>query len=255
MPLVDASGLTFHVQLLGAAGARPPVVMLHGLLVGSLAAWYFGAAGRLARGGRVLLYDLRGHGRSARAPSGYGSESMAGDLEALLDGQLGDGPVTLVGHSWGALVALRFALRHPGRVARLALVEAPLPPSRALELEAFTRLSPEELVRALPGPLQEAVGREGRAARTLVERLRFLAQETTLLADVAGDPDVADEVLAAVTCPVLLVYGDRSSCRPVGDRLARVMPGARLEVLRGGHFLPSEAPGPLADVLEAFCDG
>src|SRR5512147_3219033 len=119
--------------------------MLHGLIVGSLAGWYFGPAGRLAQRHRVLLHDLRGHGRSDRTASGYDTHTLAGDLEALLD-LAGDGPVTLVGHSYGALVALRFALRWPERVARLALVEAPLPPSRAGELLAFVKRPPAEMI-------------------------------------------------------------------------------------------------------------
>jgi len=244
-------GLKLHVQLLGEG---PPLAMLHGLLVGSLATWYFGAGARLARRHRVLLHDLRGHGKSDRPPSGYDTATMAGDLEALLP-LAGDGPVTLIGHSWGALVALRFALRHPERVARLCLVEAPLPPSRATELGSFMRLPPDQMIAALPGPLRDSVAREGRAARAFVERLAGLTLGTSLLDDVAREPDVPDDALAALRVPTLLVYGDRSSCRPVGDRLAAAIPGARLVVLPGGHFLPVEAGPALSAVLEDFCDG
>lgn len=254
MPLVHANGLAHHVQLLGDEG--PGLVMLHGLLVGSLAGWYLTAAPRLARRHRVLLTDLRGHGRSDVAPSGYDVATLAGDLRALLErGLAGDPPWTLVGHSYGALVALRLALAAPEDVARLALVEAPLPPSRVDELTAFTARSPLELAAALPPELQGALARGGRAARGLVERLARLASETTLLADLAAERDVPDDVLATLRPPALLVYGARSSCRPVGERLARVLPGARLELLDGGHFLPGERPGPLGDLLEAFCDG
>ena len=141
MPVVTANQLSFHVQLLGDPGA-PPLAMLHGLFIGSLAGWYFTAAPALARRHRVLVYDLRGHGRSERARSGYDTVTMADDLDALLGSTR---PVTLVGHSYGALVALRFALSRPGQVARLVLVEPPLPPSRAGEIASFVRLPPEEL--------------------------------------------------------------------------------------------------------------
>lgn len=251
--IVERNGLSFHVQLLGPEGA-PPLAMLHGLIVGSLAGWYFGPAGRLARSHRVLLHDLRGHGRSSRTAGGYDTHTLAGDLESLLD-LAGDGPVTLVGHSYGALVALRFALRWPERVARLALVEAPLPPSRAGELLAFVRRPPAEMIASLPAPLRESVAHEGRAGRALLERLVFLARESSLLDDLAREPDVPDAELGALRCPTLLVYGDRSSLLPVGDRLAAAIPGARLQHVPGGHFLLADAPGPLGDALEAFCDG
>ena len=83
MPLETHRGLTFHVQDLGRgegtrARARTPVVMLHGLLVGSLASWYFTSAPVLAEARRVRLFDLRGHGKSGRATSGYDVPTMAG---------------------------------------------------------------------------------------------------------------------------------------------------------------------------------
>lgn len=251
MPFVRANGIDLHVQALGSG---PPVVMLHGLLVGSLATWYFTAAPALARSHRVLLYDLRGHGRSERARSGYDLATMTADLAALVEG-FGLQPLALAGHSYGALVALRFALDHPQRVARLVLVEAPLPPSRFEALDAFARRSPAEMIEALPAALRQAVTRGGRQARRLLDSLRFLVGETTLLADLRAEPDLSDDELARLACPLLCVYGEASGCRPVGDRLARAVVGARLEILPGGHYLPLEAPGPLTELLVEFTGG
>src|SRR5689334_20350545 len=115
MAQVGARGVSFHVQELGDGAGRPPVVMLHGLLLGSMASWYFTTAPVLAAGRRVMLFDLRGHGLSGRPKDGYDVATMAGDLGALVEARFGaaDGPVDLVGHSYGALVALRFAIDHP----------------------------------------------------------------------------------------------------------------------------------------------
>src|SRR5438552_3613592 len=118
---VVVNGVTFHTQELGA-GERTSVVMLHGLLLGTLAAWYFTAAPALASARRVLLYDLRGHGRTERTRDGYDAGTMARDLAALA-ARFDERPVDVVGHSFGALTALRFALDHPERVRRLVLVE------------------------------------------------------------------------------------------------------------------------------------
>ncbi|MGH7285457.1 MAG: alpha/beta fold hydrolase, partial [Polyangiaceae bacterium] len=60
MSLETRNGVALHVQRLGENGS--PVVMLHGLFVGSMASWYFTAAPALAEKHRVLLYDLRGNG-------------------------------------------------------------------------------------------------------------------------------------------------------------------------------------------------
>jgi pimeloyl-ACP methyl ester carboxylesterase len=249
---VTKRGTTFHVQELGAGS--PPVVMLHGLLIGNLASWYFTAAPALAHDRRVLLYDLRGHGKSQRAPSGYDLGTMAGDLEALGE-DLGEGPIDLVGHSFGALVALRFALDHPGRVRRLALVEAPLPPSHFGDFEAFTQQTPAEMIAALPEGLQTFLGHGGRRAARLLDALHFLTQESSLFADLRAEPDIPDATLTRLACPTLCVYGSASSCRSVGERLARVIPGARLLVLPGGHYLHLDAATALTEALRGFLHG
>ena len=244
-------GVTLHVQELGSG---PPVVMLHGLLVGNMTTWYFSAAPALAKRHRVIAYDLRGHGMSERAARGYDLATMARDLEAIVD-EVAEEPVDLVGHSYGAAVALTFALRRPERVKKLCLVEAPLPASHLEELESFLGRSPDEMLGALPGILRDAFAGGGRRGRRFVEALRFLAQESSVFQDLRQAEDIPDARLAALALPLLAVYGKQSSCRPVGARLARVVPGARLVELEGGHFLPLEAPGPLTDAIGSFLDG
>jgi pimeloyl-ACP methyl ester carboxylesterase len=251
VPQAVRNGVTLHVQELGAG---PPVVMLHGLLVGSMATWYFTTAPLLAQTHRVLLYDLRGHGLSERAKSGYDVETMRADLDAVVSGFTSD-PVTLVGHSYGAVVALRFAMARPDRVAKLVLVEAPIPPSRLEELDSFLGKPPEAMAESLPDVLRDALGRQGRQARRFVDSLRFLTTETSLLDDLRGARDVDDSAIAAVECPVLCVYGASSSCLPVGRRIARLAPRARLVELEGGHFLPVEAPAAVGAAIAEFVRG
>jgi pimeloyl-ACP methyl ester carboxylesterase len=247
MAFLDRSGVSLHVQELSSEG--PPLVMLHGLLVGSMATWYFGAGPKLARRFHVVLGDLRGHGLSSPAATGYDLATLGLDLHAQLQ-LAGSGSVSLVGHSYGALVALRYALAHPGRVRQLAIIDAPLPPSRVPDLEAFLSKSPEDMVTSLPPALAENIASGGRQGRRLLAQLQRLVQQSSLLADIAAEPDFTDEELARIDIPVLLVYGDRSGCRPAGERLARTLPKARLRILPGGHFLPSDQPALLANLLE-----
>jgi len=236
------NGVAIHLEQLGEAG--PPVVMLHGLFVGSMASWYFTAAPALAKTHRVLLYDLRGHGQSERPATGYDVATMAKDLEAIADA-FSDRPIMLVGHSYGAVVALSYALTHPSRVSTLVMVEAPLPPSRLEELEAFARKSSSEMLAALPSALTDSFARGGRRSQRLAASLDQLATQTSLLADLRSAHDIPDEALASLRCKTLCIYGKTSSCLSVGERLARTIPHARLVTLEGGHFLPLEAPGDL----------
>lgn len=263
MPYVNANGVKIHVQELGDG---PPLVMLHGLFVGSLASWYLTAAPSLAASHRVIAYDLRGHGLSEMPRDGYSIASHVSDLEAVLrrsgrsslDGawpSAGDNSIALAGHSFGALVALRYALARPGRVSRLALIEPPLPPSRFEQFDSFLNQPPEAMLEAAPESLRRVIEGGKRQSRNLVKHLLELVQETSLLADLRNECDESDESLATLRLPTLCVFGSGSSLRPVGDRLARAIPGARLAVLSGSHYLHLDAATELTQLLAEFFDG
>ncbi|WP_139417515.1 alpha/beta hydrolase [Agromyces laixinhei] len=77
-------------------------------------------------GRRVIAPDLRGRGRSNSLPGPYGIERHADDVAAMLDALEVD-RAYVVGHSMGAFVSVRFAERHPDRVAGIALIDGGLP--------------------------------------------------------------------------------------------------------------------------------
>ncbi|QGY06087.1 alpha/beta hydrolase [Methylobacterium mesophilicum SR1.6/6] len=83
----------------------------------------------LAQAGlRVVMPDYRGAGGSSKPSGGYDKHTMAGDLHALLYGHMGvTGPVTMVGHDIGMMVAYAFARRFADQTERLVVMEAPLP--------------------------------------------------------------------------------------------------------------------------------
>jgi pimeloyl-ACP methyl ester carboxylesterase len=107
----------------GRIGA-PTVVAIPG---GVNTAWSFDPlAHHLAGAARVVAVDLRGRGRSLDAPSAAGIARHADDVAEIV-GQLGVGPVFVVGHSMGAVVALMTAERHPAVVRDLLLVDGGTP--------------------------------------------------------------------------------------------------------------------------------
>jgi pimeloyl-ACP methyl ester carboxylesterase len=67
--------------------------------------------------------------------------------------------------------------------------------------------------------------------------------------------DIPDAELAGLEIPVQLIYGERSSCRPVGDRLLTALPQASLEVLDGGHYLSVERSAEVGEILAGFLHG
>jgi pimeloyl-ACP methyl ester carboxylesterase len=229
--LVEARGLRFNVRRLGTGA---PVVMIHGLLTGSIASWYLTCAPRLARRWAPLLVDLRGHGRSDRPRSGYGAASLAADLAALTEDLP---PFPIVAHSYGCIVAARFAAAHPGRVRGLALVEPPF----GLDLDP--RLDVSTLT---------AQGR-GLSARRAAD-LQGLVAGTSILADVTAEPELTDDEIAALPADLLVVFGDRSPCRLGVAAVHRSRPDAEVVLLPGDHEVHTQSVGALSELLDGFLD-
>lgn len=248
MPDVHANGLRFNTQVLqrGAVGEtrRPPVVMLHGLVMDNLSSWYMTMANPLAQVADVYLYDLRGHGRSDRPPTGYSVADNVADLAGLLDAWEVDEPAFLFGNSFGCVVALEFARLHPDRVAGLFLIEAHYAAegwgdALAASLDRVTAGMSDEIVREYLATIA------GRKFKKLVGHAEDLLLGTTIIDEIRHDRGVPIERFAEVTCPTLALYGADSDILDRGEALEAAMPACQLVVLQDcSHSLLMEA-GPL----------
>jgi len=145
--VVDLDGVRLHTR---RVGSDPPVVVLHGG-PGADYAYLLPQYDRLAHGRALLFYDQRGGGRSPVArdvPVGW--QEHVADLEALRKHWAID-RLTLLGYSWGGLLAVLYVLEHPDRVGRLALV-APAPLTarwrEEFERRLAARLADPRIVRA-----------------------------------------------------------------------------------------------------------
>ncbi|MGA5293062.1 SDR family oxidoreductase [Streptomyces koyangensis] len=124
---VHTGGVELRVAELGDA-SRPTVVLVHGY-PDSKEVWS-GVAARLADRYHVVLYDVRGHGRST-APrplrGGFTLEKLTDDFLAVVDAVSPDAPVHLVGHDWGSVQSWEFATveRTRGRVASFTSLSGP----------------------------------------------------------------------------------------------------------------------------------
>ncbi len=99
-----------------------PIVMLHGL--GATADTWRLVAQHFCDHHPALAFDQRGHGLSDQPEGGYDLVTIAEDAICAM-ARLGLGQVAVVGHGWGARVALVLAARHPALVSHLILVDCP----------------------------------------------------------------------------------------------------------------------------------
>jgi pimeloyl-ACP methyl ester carboxylesterase len=255
MARVRANGIDHHVQRLphlDAAGARtatddaPTVVFLHGAFIDSLASYYFTLGPQFAGAGfDVVMYDLRGHGRSERPASGYTLEDFTADLDALLD-ELGiTGRVQLVGNSFGGTLALDFAVHHAERVAAVTVVESgPATQDWAAAMSGALHQATETL------PEQEAldwfVAEYGAVASTrqgdarhdahiarLGRKAARLIADTSISTDIPGGRLLTDVQLKEIDCPVLLINGQDGLVGEQSAQLAELLQDCEVAVVPG----------------------
>jgi pimeloyl-ACP methyl ester carboxylesterase len=259
MPVISANGARFHLQRLepeppAGPGSRPPlVVFVHGLVMDNLSSFYYTLAGpAIAAGARVLLYDLRGHGRSERTPGGYTARDGAADLAALLDAAGVTEPVYLVGNSFGGVVAARLAISAPERVAGLALIEASCAGATAAAwLESMINTLSAGALSLEYNRIAEVFGAAGqRKFARMALTADGLLNGTTLIEDLAAERPLDAAELAGIGCPVLAVYGEQSELAGGAEDLRRHVRDCRVEIIGGlAHTVLRDATEPLCGIL------
>ncbi|WP_079133530.1 alpha/beta hydrolase [Streptomyces sp. FXJ1.172] len=246
--MVDAGGIRLHVQRTGPTEGRVPratVVLVHGLLTDSLASYYFTVAPAFAAAGLdVVMYDLRGHGRSGRPPQGYTLDHNIDDLEALLGRLDIAGPVHLVGNSYGGTIAFGYAARHPQRTLSLTLIESePATPAWAAKLGRILDRVVSELAHNEPDALAWITANRGHNTARLAKGAARLARETTLGRDIPASRVLTESEIRAVRCPVLGVYGGESDLAGLVPLKRALLTDFRAVVLPGHeHSVLVEAP-------------
>lgn len=246
------------------AGHGAPALLLHCILAHS-GAW----SGVMARLGDLLAVrapDLPGHGGTSHDPRIDLHDAATADAGFLLaDGD----PAHVIGHSFGAIVALRLAVEAPARVASLTLIEPVLfallaetdPAAYAAEVaadaETNAALDAGDWARARDGFL----ARWGAGGALTPERAAELEARMVLVAAsrrAIGDPATAvvhHRNLGRIACPVLLIGGAASSpvIGSILDGLEAGLPLSRRVTIPGaGHMVPITHPDPVSDAIAAF---
>lgn len=251
MPVARSGRVEIHYE---STGAGAPVLLVMGL--GMTATGWWRTTPVLAEALRVLTFDNRGVGRSARPRGPYTAAEMADDAVAVLDAA-GEPSAHVYGISLGGMIAQEIALRHPARVRSLVLGATTAGGRHAVPADAdvlafFGRraeMPAEEAVWASV-PYNYAPGtreRHGdRIARDVAERLRFPIEPEPYRAQLAAalGHDAGDR-LGGISARTLVVHGGRDVMVPPvnGERLARAIPAAELRMWPdAGHLYPTDEP-------------
>ena len=248
MPDAQITGRSLYYERHGDA-AGEPLLLIQGLS-GQHASWGAGFLGALGPGLDLIAYDHRGIGTSGAIDGPFTIADLAQDAAGLLDA-LGIERAHVLGISMGGMVAQELALAHPERLRTLTLgcTYPGGPGSRLTDQAIVQRImagvasgDPQVILRtsfevnvspayaAQPGPGRPSTRTRWRCTApipVLFEQLRATAGHD------------ASPGSAMLTAPTLVIHGDVDAMLDVsnGELIARLVPGARLEILPGvGHL-------------------
>ena len=196
----------------------------------------------------AVALDLPGFGATPPPPEPWGAAAYSAAVADALPEF--DAPVVVVGHSFGGRVAVHLAASHPDAVAGLVLTGAPL----------VRRPGAVARKPALTYRVGRALHRRGLFPESRMDALRrrygsrdYLAATGVMRGvHVKVVNETYEEQLAAVACPVELVWGDDDTEVPVAvaEAARGLLASARLTVVPGaGHLTPLTAPGALRDAV------
>ncbi|PWB30198.1 3-oxoadipate enol-lactonase [Pseudomonas sp. SDI] len=256
MAYFEHEGCSLHYEEYGQGA---PLVLLHGL-GSSCQDWELQIAA-LAGHYRLILLDLRGHGRSDKPRERYSIAGFSADLMALLE-HLNTGPVHLVGLSMGGMVSFQFAVDHPDWLRSLCIVNsAPEVKVRSRDdywqwakrwslgrLLSLNTIGKGLAARLFPKPEQADL------RRTMAERWARNDKRAYLASFDAIVGWGVLERLGRIRCPTLVISADHDYT-PVSlkERYVSLIPQARLAVIEDSrHATPLDQPQRFNQTLLQF---
>jgi pimeloyl-ACP methyl ester carboxylesterase len=270
----DVNGVRLHYV---SAGSGDPLVLLHGFPQ----TWYEyrNVIPALAERFLVIAPDYRGAGDSSRPVAGYDKVTMSTDIRELVQLVAPGRPVTVVGHDMGSFVAYAYASGFPTEVAKLVLVDAPVPGTAAWQsLLTNPRVWHIGFHGARDVAEMLVYGRERAYLRQFYDQRAYhnhLLPESGFEVYVkayegAGAMRAAFEAYRALPAdaefnraqlaaqrlrmPVLLIAAEASNSGPLLESMAsEVGDDVHFALIReSGHWIPEEQPAAFLDALNAF---
>lgn len=221
------------------AGQGPQLLLIHG--VGLRAESWGSQIDAFAQTHRVVAVDLPGHGHSAALPAKAGLSEFSAALAACLDR-----PSIVIGHSFGAMIALDLAVHHPHHVAGVAALNAVFRRSPAARDAVVARANSLDGVQSADpgGPLERWFGSDASPERAACEAwLRGVdpAGYKAAYSVFAKQDGPQDAQCGGLHCPALYMTGanEPNSTPEMSRRMAELTPKGRAVVIAGAaHMMP-----------------
>lgn len=243
-------------------GSGPAMVLLHGFILDSRS--WRPQLEQLSDCFTVLAWDAPGAGLSDDPPDAFGMSDWADALAGVI-AAAGISQAHIVGLSWGGLLAQEFYARHASCVRSLVLagtyagwagsLSAPMTSERLAAAVKDSLLPSGAFVQKyLPGMFSDV---PLPAIRDELGRIMadFHPAGFRSMATAIAQANTR-QLLSSIDVPTLLIWGDadKRSPLPVGEAMREMIPGARLEILKGaGHLANLERPIEFTALVRDFC--
>lgn len=215
-----------------AKGSGEPLILLHGN--GEDGTYFKNQTEYFQSRYRVISLDTRGHGKSPRGTRPFTIEQFSCDLYDFM--KLHEiSKAVLLGFSDGANIAMKFAMKHPGRVKALILNGGNL---NAGGVKRTTQL-----------PIEIGY----RIAKHFAKGSPAAGKNAEMLGLMVNEPNIDPRELSRITVPTLVICGTRDMIRESHTRkIASCIPNAELTIIKGDHFIANKQSAEFNRAVDAF---
>ena len=213
-------------------GQGKPLILLHGN--GENSDYFAGQIDEFAEYFHVYAIDTRGHGKTPRGEKPFTMRQFADDLHDFMDEHRIE-KAHLLGFSDGGNIAMVFALKYPERVDRLILNGA--------------NLTGAGVKRATQLPIEIGY----KIASRFADKSEQARRNAEMLGLMVNDPDLRPDEIAAIRAKTLVIAGTNDMIKDEHTKLiADSIPGAKLVIIKGNHFVASKNPKEFNRVVMRF---
>lgn len=254
-------------------GTGTPVIATHGLIENTTYWSRTGLTQALSESFRVISMDMRAHGKTTeKEPQGYDINTCMDDITALAN-HLDIEKFHLISHSTGGFISVNLAMKESDRIGGLVLTDT-ASTTTLIEDPVYNKAFHEKFAQSFENynweDIMENIKKQpfpffvGIAAAEDNESMWNTAYEIVKIGDRKAiadfvrsfytDPDPKVEKLRKISCPTLILVGEKDDLFVESSRLmANEIPDARLKVYEGaGHMLAIECPQRLARDITSF---
>lgn len=243
-----SDGTVINFQVFDESGGTNPTLILLPGLLGSIGNQWRNFIGPLSKTYRVVLMDLRGHGRSENKASTLDPDRMTQDILGLVDFLKAE-TFHVAGYSLGGYLGLMLALNQPRRVVTLLMHATKFYWTKEAVANMRTQLNPDTMSRKVPAYANQLAQEHGGS------HWRVLVRQAADLVSYLSENGITEGMAGHTQCASLVSLGDRDELvsLPEAQRLSRVLPNGDLIVLPGvRHPFQSIREVPLLPMMQVF---